>query len=148
TVVVRTPVYVDPKTAQVSARTDPIPTILQGIPLDVRTIDVALDRPQFTRNGTSCDPTAVSGTLTSTLNQKAPLSSPFQLGECGRLKLKPRMTLRLKGGTKRGAHPALSATLEPRPGDANLSSVSVALPRSEFLDQAHIRTVCTRVQWN
>ena len=54
------------------------------------------------------------------------------------------MTLKLRGGTKRGAHPALTIALMPRPGDANIASVSVALPRSEFLENAHIRTVCTR----
>jgi hypothetical protein len=147
TVVVRTALQIDPKTAKVTAVSDPIPAILQGIPLDVRTVDVALDRPSFMLNPTNCDPLAVSGQLISTLGQIAPLSSRFQLGECGRLGFKPKMTLRLKGGTKRGAHPALTATLTPRPGDANIASVSVALPRSEFLDQAHIGTVCTRVQF-
>jgi hypothetical protein len=53
----------------------------------------------------------------------------------------------LKGSTKRGGYPALTAVLKPRPGDANISSVSVALPHSEFLAQNHIRTVCTRVQF-
>ncbi|HXS33767.1 MAG TPA: hypothetical protein VN758_08350 [Solirubrobacterales bacterium] len=147
TIVVRTALAVDPKTAQVSAISDPIPSILDGIPLDVRSIDVSLDRTEFMLNPTSCDPSTVSGSLTSTLGQVAPLSSRFQLGECGRLPFKPKMTLALKGGTKRGSHPALNVTLTPRPGDANIASLSVALPHSEFLDQAHIGTVCTRVQF-
>jgi hypothetical protein len=33
------------------------------------------------------------------------------------------------------------------PGGANIASASVTLPRSEFLDQGHIGTVCTRVQF-
>jgi hypothetical protein len=147
TIVVRTAVYVDPRTAKINAVSDPIPTILQGIPLDVRTVDVSLDRPDFTFNPTSCDPMAVDGSLTSTLGQIAPLSSRFQVGECGRLGFKPRMSLRLKGGTTRGKHPALTAVLEPRAGDANIAALSVALPKSEFLDQSHIGTVCTRVQF-
>ena len=148
TVVVRTALQIDPKTAQVTALSDPIPQILQGIPLDVRTVDIAFDRPSFMLNPTSCDPMVVSGQLLSTLGQPASLSSRFQLGECGRLGFKPKMVLRLKGGgTKRGGHPALTAVLTPRPGDANIASVSVALPRSEFLDQGHIGTVCTRVQF-
>jgi hypothetical protein len=147
TIVVRTALYVDSKTAKINAVSDPIPSILQGIPLDVRTVDVALDRPEFTFNPTSCDPMSVDGSLTSTLGQIAPLSSRFQVGECGRLGFKPQMSLNLKGGTTRGKHPALTAVLTPREGDANIASLSVALPKSEFLDQAHIGTVCTRVQF-
>jgi hypothetical protein len=147
TVVIRTALYVDPKTARINAVSDPIPQVLQGIPLDVRTVDVSLDRPQFSSNPTSCDPMSVDGQLTSTLGQIAPLSSRFQVGECGRLGFKPRMSLSLKGGTRRGAHPALTVVLTPRAGDANIAALSVALPRSEFLDQSHIGTVCTRVQF-
>jgi hypothetical protein len=147
TVVVRSAVYVDSKTAQITAVSDPIPSILQGIPLDVRTVQIALDKPNFSLNPTSCDPMAVSGSLLSTLGQIAPLESRFQLGECGRLGFKPSLTLSLKGGTTRGKHPALTAILTPRPGDANIASLSVALPSSEFLDQANIGTVCTRVQF-
>jgi hypothetical protein len=69
------------------------------------------------------------------------------VGECSALDFKPKLDLRLFGGTKRGSHPRLQATLTARPGDANIAGASVALPHSEFLDQAHIRTVCTRVQF-
>ena len=61
--------------------------------------------------------------------------------------MKPRLYTRLFGGTKRGAHPKLRAVLMPRAGNANLTRAAVNLPRSEFLDQANIRTVCTRVQF-
>jgi hypothetical protein len=87
---------------------------------------------------------AVNGLLTSTLGQTVPLSSRFQLGECGQLRFKPNMVLTLRGGTKRGKHPALTVNLMPRPGDANIASLSLAMPRSEFLENAHIRTICTR----
>jgi hypothetical protein len=86
----------------------------------------------------------VGGLLTSTLGQTAALSSRYQLSDCGRLPFKPKTILRLRGGTKRGKHPALTAILAPRAGDANIRSVSVAFPRSEFLENAHIRTICTR----
>jgi hypothetical protein len=147
TIVVKTALYVDSKSARISAISDPIPHILEGIPLDVRSVQVALDRPNFVLNPTSCDPMAVQGQALSALGQVASLQSRFQLAECTRLGFKPKMTLHLKGGSKRGQHPALTATLKPRPGDANIASLSVALPRSEFLDQSHIGTICTRVQF-
>jgi hypothetical protein len=146
-VVVKAALYVDPETAKITAVSDPLPRILQGIPLDIRSVAVAMDRPGFTFNPTSCDPMAVTGSLTSTLGQAAPLSSRFQVGECARLGFKPGLQIKLKGATKRSGHPALSATLAMPPGGADIGSVSVALPHSEFLEQAHIRTICTRVQF-
>jgi hypothetical protein len=147
TVLVRVALFVDRNTAQITAVSDQIPSILQGIPLDVRSARVLLDRPDFTRNGTSCDSSSFEGTLVSTLGQPASLSERFQLGECSALPFKPKLAIRLFGGTKRGAHPALRATLQMPPGGANIARASVALPRSEFLDQGHIGTVCTRVQF-
>ena len=74
TVVVRVALDIDPATAKITAVSDPLPEILQGIPLDVRVAQVLIDRPDFTLNGTSCNPLAFSGELTSTLGQTAPLS--------------------------------------------------------------------------
>jgi hypothetical protein len=147
TIVVRTALNLDPKTAQVTAVSDPIPTILQGIPLDIRSVSIRLDKPGFTLNPTSCDPSSVGGSLLSSSGSTASLQSRFQLAECGRLKFKPSLSLSLKGPSKRGGYPALTAILKPRAGDANIASVSVALPHSEFLAQEHIRTICTRVQF-
>jgi hypothetical protein len=147
TVVVRTALDVDPESAQIHAVSDPIPTILQGIPLDVRSIALNMSRPSFTLNPTNCAPMAVLGSATSVFDQSAALSDPFQVGDCGRLGFKPQLSIKLKGGTKRSDHPALTAVLKARPNDANIATTSVALPHSEFLAQNHIRTVCTRVQF-
>jgi len=148
TVVVRAALHVDPRSAQITAVSDPIPSILHGIPLDVRRVDVALDRPQFSKNPTSCEPTAVGAEVFSTLGAATTLSQRFQLGECRRLGFKPRLYLRLFGKRfGRGSNPRLRAVLVPRPGDANIARAVVRMPRSILLDQAHIRTVCTRVQF-
>jgi hypothetical protein len=147
TVVVRTTIQIDQSTGQITAVSDPIPQILQGIPLDIRSVAIALDKPNFSLNPTSCDPMAVNGQLLSTLGQAAALSSHFQLGECGRLAFKPKLAISLEGATRRGANPALRAVLTMPPGGANIARAVVALPDSEFLDQGHIGTVCTRVQF-
>ncbi len=54
TVVVRAAIHVDRTTAALRVVSDPLPTILQGIPLRIRTVSVAIDRPQFMLNPTSC----------------------------------------------------------------------------------------------
>jgi hypothetical protein len=147
TVVVRTALHVDPVTTEITAISDPIPTILQGIPLDVRSARVSLDRPRFTINGTSCEPSSVDGTLFSVQGQATALFSRYQLGECGRLGFEPRLDLRLKGKTRRGGFPAIRTVYAPRSGDANLKGLVLRFPRSEFIEQSHFRTICTRVQF-
>lgn len=147
TVVVRAAAYLNPITSIITVKSDPFPRILEGIPLDVRDIQVNMSRPSFTLNPTSCDPKVIRAEAISLLGQIAPLSDRFQVGGCRGLDFAPTLSLRLKGGTKRGAHPGLRAVGTAKPGEANLARASVALPHSEFLDQAHIRTVCTRVQF-
>jgi hypothetical protein len=147
TVVVRAALYLDPDTARIHAVSDPFPTILHGIPLDLRSVVVDLDRPDFTLNPTSCDPLAITGSATSVFDQAAPLSQRFQVGGCSSLPFGPKLSLALKGSVKRSAHPSLIARLRARPGEANIARAQVKLPHAVFLDQAHIRTVCTRVQW-
>jgi hypothetical protein len=158
TVVVRQALRVDPVTGVVSAdgaRSDPIPHILAGIPLRVRDIQVRIERPEFTINPTSCDPMATvasiwgGGADAFSILDDSPVAREdrYQAADCARLGFAPRLGLRLKGGTGRGANPALRAVLRPQSGDANLKRTVVRLPRSAFLDQAHIRTVCTRVQF-
>jgi len=148
TILTRIAAHVDPKTARITAVSDPLPESLEGIPLDIRTVDVAFDKPGFTRNPTSCDPLSVDGLVTSTLGALAPVQSRFQVGECGRLGFKPQVFLRLFGKRfTRGSNPRLRAIVMPREGDANIARTAVTMPRSLFLDQSHIRTVCTRVQF-
>jgi hypothetical protein len=147
TVVSRVALHVDPESAQITATSDPIPHILAGIVLDVRQIEVSIDRDQFTRTGSSCDPMAIKGDLISLLGQSASLSVPYQLANCANLRFKPSLSFRLIGQSNRGGHPALRATLKMPEGSAGIAKASVALPHSEFLDQGHIGTVCTRVQY-
>jgi len=147
TVVTRVALRVNPATTQITAEADPIPSILKGIPLDVRSIDLALDKKEFTRTGTSCDPFAVKGLMASTLGQNASMESRYQLGNCANLKFGPNLSLKLVGPTKRNQNPKLVANLNVKEGEANIAAVAVRLAHSSFLDQSHIRTVCTRVQF-
>jgi hypothetical protein len=146
-VLVRAAAHVNPKNAQITVKSDPLPTILEGIPLDVRSVVVEMSRERFILNPTNCDPMSLGVDALSSLGQAASLSNRFQVGGCRGLDFEPKFNLRLKGGTKRGDNPKLIATVKAKEGEANIARASVKLPRSAFLDQAHIRTVCTRVQF-
>lgn len=157
TVVVRVALFVEPETAQIHAVSDPIPDVFGGTKLSIRGVDVDLDRAKFTLNPTSCGPLSSAGSLRgggadptnpASFSSFA-VSTPFQTSDCGALKFRPRLSTRLLGGRKamkRAKHPKFRAVLRARPGDANIARAAVTLPHSLFLDQGHIRTVCTRVQ--
>ena len=147
TIVTRAAIHVDPETARVTIKSDPLPQFLEGVPISYRTVHVDIDRPRFTINPTNCAEESTRATVTSNMGAVASPTSRFQVSGCRESGFKPRLVLKLNGGHRRGDNPALRAVLRPRPGDANSSRISVALPHSEFLDQAHIRTVCTRVQF-
>jgi hypothetical protein len=146
-VAVRTALKVDPATVQITAESDPIPTILHGLPLDVRSISVELTRAGFTLNPTSCEAKAILGSATTTVGSVVPLSQYFQATNCGQLKFSPKLSLAVLGKTKRTAKPRLKAVLTTKPGEANIARAQVNLPHSEFLEQSNIKTTCTRVQW-
>ena len=157
TVVVRVALFVDPETARIRAVSDSIPHIFGGAQLSIRSIDVDVDRPDFTLNPTSCEPLATDGILRGgggDPNSAAAFSAfavgtPFQTSECGALKFRPKLFTRVFGGKKamrRGGHAKFRATLLARNGDANIRRAVLTLPRSLFLDQGNIRTICTRVQ--
>jgi hypothetical protein len=147
TVVTRAGIYVDPETTQVTVRSDPLPQILEGVPVTYRAIHVDVDRPGFTLNPTSCAAMSVKAKVVSSEGAVAKPSSPFQAASCASLLFRPRLSLFLKGSTKRRGHPALRAELKAGAGDANIAKAVVGLPHSEFLAQEHIRTICTRVQF-
>lgn len=147
TVVVRNALHIDPVTAQLHATSDPIPTILQGIPLKIRSIYINVDRDRFTLNPTSCEPMTLSGALLSGSASLA-VSNPFKAAACSGLDFKPKLALRLSGAPpRRGGFPKLTATLTMPEGDANIRKAVVTMPETQFLENAHIRTVCTRVQY-
>jgi len=158
TVVVREGLRLDPETARAQidgSRSDPFPHILAGVPVKLRDVRIYVDRPSFTLNPTNCDREAFRAQLwgggldpfSQADDTPISLAARFQAANCARLGFRPRLALKLVGGTERADHPALRATLRARSKDANIGKAVVTLPHSAFLDQGHIRTVCTRVQF-
>jgi hypothetical protein len=148
-VVTRMALYVDPESTQIGAVSDPLPSILEGIPLEIRSVLLNLDRGQFTLNPTNCGSAPITGTATALSGQSVPLKAHFQVGECGRLAFQPKLNLSLRGSTKRRGSPALKAVITTRPGNANIAQTVVTMPKSEHFDHSHMQidSVCTRVQF-
>jgi hypothetical protein len=148
TVVTRAAIDVDPNNSTATISTDPLPQILEGVPIAYRAITAVVDRDQFILNPTGCKEKQITATVTATTGQVATPSASYQATNCARLPYAPKLKLTLKGPTRRSGHPALNAVLTQKPNQANNAKVSVQLPTSQFIDQDHINNPCTRVQFN
>jgi uncharacterized repeat protein (TIGR01451 family) len=133
TQVVRAKIQVDPHTSQLTITTGALPSIVDGIPSDLRDIDAVIDRPEFMINPTDCEPAAFSGTATSTEGATAPLVSRFQVGSCRALQFKPQFKVSTSGRTTREHGASLYTKLtypSSTPGTyANIAQVKVQLPK-------------------
>jgi hypothetical protein len=146
TVVVRNALNIDPFTTQVTAESDPLPQILEGIPISYRDVRVEIDKPEFTVNPTNCSQFQIASVLTSASGQSSSPSAPFAAANCEGLGFKPTLKVQLKGATKRTGRPALKAVLTyPSKGSfANIARAQVNLPKALFLEQNNLNKTCTK----
>ncbi len=152
TEIVRARIEVDPHTSQITVITDPLPTIVKGIPADLRSINAVIDRPEFMFNPTDCNPMSFSGTATSTEGVVAPLSSHFQMGSCQALKFQPNFKVSTSGKTSRSNGASLTAKIVYPVGNlgfnqassqSNINSVKVDLPKQLPSRLTTLQKACT-----
>jgi hypothetical protein len=150
TVIVRQSIRIDPLTAQVIDVSDPFPTIIDGIPLRLRRVDVRLERPGFTFNPTNCSKLGFSGSVSGTPlgsptrlegsigyatqpGSTSGFTTPFQVTNCTTLAFKPVFKVSTQGKTSRANGASLSVKLSyPKAAfgsQANIKSVKVDLPK-------------------
>jgi len=131
TVVIRAALYIDRNDAHVTAVSDPFPTILQGIPLRIKSVKITLDRPEFTFNPTSCEQKAINATVTSIGGAHAPVSSRFQAAGCESLPFAPKLTASAAGKGSRANGTAFAVNVTSAGlGQANIAKVDLTLPKA------------------
>jgi hypothetical protein len=150
TVVVRAKLEVNQETAAITVVTDAegpykIPTILDGIPLEIKHVNVNINRPGFTFNATNCSSLQITGTLTSSEGASSALSVPYQVTNCAVLAFKPRLTASTSEKTSRANGASLTVKLgyPAGPYDANISKVKVELPKALPSRLSTLQKACT-----
>ncbi len=128
-VVVRAKIEVDPHTAQAIITSDPLPTILQGIPLDVRTVNVTINRSGFMFNPTNCAPLSITGTLHSTTGTNTPVSAPFEAANCAGLPYKPTLKISTQAKTSKANGASLLFKIATGNGQSNTSKLKLTFPK-------------------
>ena len=147
TEIVRAKVNVDPTDAHLTVVSDPFPTILDGIPLQLQHVNVTVNRPGFVFNPTSCEPMKLTGELESTEGATANVETPFQVTNCAALSFKPEFNVQTSAHTSRTEGASLHVTLTLPSGaqgtKANVAKVRVSLPKQLPSPLKTLQKACT-----
>ena len=147
TEVVRSKVDVDPTDAHLTVVSDPFPTILDGIPLQLQHVNVTVNRPGFVFNPTNCEPMQLTGELESAEGATANVQTPFQVTNCAALTFKPVFDVSTSAKTSRVLGASLHATLTLPAGaqgtKANVARVKVSLPKQLPSPLKTLQKACT-----
>src|SRR5215213_764493 len=129
TAVVRAAIQIDGRTAQLTVVSERFPSILKGVPLNLRAVRIRIDEPNFMVNATNCSPQRVSGTATSIEGRSGSLGTRFEVGNCRNLRFSPRISMGVgaRGHTGFRDSTPLVTTIRQAPGQSNLRRVKVAL---------------------
>jgi hypothetical protein len=155
-VVVRARIEVDPRTAELTITTDTtgayaIPHLIDGIPVQIKKVNVLINRPNFTFNPTSCSPLSLTGSITGVEGASSPVSVPFQATNCAVLKFQPKFHVSTSGKTSKNLGASLTATVSEPAGafgkQANISLVKVELPKQLPSRLTTLQKACTSAQF-
>jgi hypothetical protein len=126
---------------------DPLPTILEGVPLRIRQIGVDITRPGFMINPTSCAPMSIDAMVLSTQGQSAGVTSPFQLADCQNLTFSPKFTVSTQAHASKANGASLDVNIASDPGQANIAKVDVTLPTQLPSRLTTLQRACTEAQF-
>ena len=149
TVIVRAAIHVDPATTQLRVVADPLPRILKGVPLRLRDVHLAIDRPGFIVNPTNCQRMHVQVSVSAVQGASVDQAIPFQVGNCAALGFSPAFSVALtgRGQTTDGKQPGMRVRIQTRKGQANLRLTAFTLPPQIAFDASRGGPrMCTRAQ--
>jgi hypothetical protein len=155
--VVRARIEVDPVTAALTVATDTsgpfkIPTILKGVPLQIKAVQVTINRPQFTFNPTDCDPLSVGALASGAEGGSASPSVPLQVANCATLAFKPTLKASTSSKVSRLEGAALTTKLSYPKGsfghEANIAKVKVELPKQLPSRLSTLQKACLAATFN
>lgn len=152
--VVRAKIEVNPLTAALTVTANSgeeeyaIPMTLEGVPLQIKHVNVTIDRSDFTFNPTDCNKLAILGSLTSAEGTSfSPPAVPFQVTNCAALAFKPTFAASTTGRTSRTEGASLTTTVTypstPQGTEANIAKVKVSLPAKLPARLTTLQKACT-----
>jgi hypothetical protein len=155
-VVVRAKIEINPLTAALTITTNPtgqysIPSIIEGFALQIQHVNVLVNRPSFTFNPTSCNPTKITGTVNSAEGASSPVEDPFQVANCASLKFEPKLTASTSGKTSKADGASLKVDIAKPVAQgvqADIAKVKVELPKQLPSRLTTLQKACTAAQFD
>jgi hypothetical protein len=147
-VIVRAAINVDPSTAALTITSGPLPQIIDGVPTRIRSINVTVDRPEFTFNATNCTGQQITATLAGSQGASASVSSPYAPSGCASLPFKPSLTASTQGQASKANGASLIVKVAQKPGEANIAKVELQLPKALPTRLSTLQKACTEAQFN
>jgi hypothetical protein len=141
TVVTRATIGVETYSGQVVV-TASVPTIEGGVPVRLKTLSVAVNRPKFLFNPTNCGPLSTSSALSSILGATLGLATPFQIGECTKLPFKPSLSAYSGAKTSKLGGASLEVKIAQAAHEANIREVQLQLPKRLPARQSTLKQAC------
>jgi hypothetical protein len=127
---VRSRIYVDPYTAAVTVVSDPIPQFVKGVPSQIKSLNVTVDRSGFEFNPTNCSQFNVNGALDGYEGASQSVSAPFHANDCASLPFSPRLTSSASGhGSKANGTGFAVKITSPGLGQAGIEKVFLTIPK-------------------
>ena len=134
-IITRSSIRINPVTAQVTVVSDPLPLMVNseeglksGIPSDIRTVNVTINRPGFEFNPTNCSPMSITATLTGAQGATIPVSSRFQAANCATLPFHPSFAAATEGKASKANGAAFIVKVAAKPGEANIAKTDLTIP--------------------
>ena len=147
-VIVRGAIHVNPNTSALTVVSDPLPQIVDGVPLRVKTVNVTIDRPGFMFNPTNCSQQAIIGTISSAQGSAVNVSSPFAAANCAALPFKPSFKSSTQAKTSKANGASLTVKIGSGTGQANIGKTRVILPKQLPARLTTLQKACTEAQFN
>ncbi len=157
-VLVRGKIEVNQLTAAVTITSNPpgtadsIPTILEGIPLEIQHVNAITTRSGFQFNPTSCNKMEFTGTIHSSEGAADTIGVPFQVTNCAALKFEPKLAVSTSAKTSKADGASLSFKFtnpSVPPGiDANYAKFKVELPEQLPSRLTTLQKACTAKQFD
>lgn len=128
---------------------DPIPSLVEGIPLAIRRLTVNVTRNGFMRNPTSCGEKSALGHFDSLGAEHAEIGSTLSFSGCDRLAFAPKIKafIGAKHRTRTGAHPPFTTVITARGEDATIRSAHVRLPKGVASNTRSLDAACAPEQF-
>ncbi|HEV7162906.1 MAG TPA: hypothetical protein VGN25_06610 [Solirubrobacteraceae bacterium] len=130
TINIQAGIHVDPTTAALTIASGEVPQSLAGIPLQIRSLSLDIDRGGFIVDPTDCRPQAIAADLASAQGTTTSASQHYQVSGCAKLPFKPQLTALAGAKTTRLGGATVHLKVVSGTGQANVSKVKIDLPKA------------------